>query len=75
MFDNDLICTESVKGAGTIYTYINTLKGASFFRVYIRGLFKDASSYNLAQYNLISPSLLEKFVKVHKCVNNLWLGL
>ena len=31
-FDNDnVIYTEIFKGAGTIYAYINTLKGASTF--------------------------------------------
>ena len=55
---------------------MNTLKDASTFRVFMRGLFKGASTYKNFHCNI--ESLLEKFVKVRTqsdAINNLWLGL
>ena len=55
---------------------MNILKDASTFRVFMRGLFKGASTYKHFHCNIVS--LLEKFVKVRTqsdAINNLWLGL
>ena len=56
---------------------MNTLKGASTFRVFIRKLFVCASIQKTfsVSCNIASPASFEKFVKVCNCVNNLWLEL
>ena len=51
---------------------MNTLKGASSFRVFISRLFKGASTHKTFSVKPKS-GLLEKFVKVCNCANNLWL--